>query len=203
MRCAPRSNGTPKLRVSVMQRPPTRSVASSRMKRRPAAAMRRAAAIPAAPAPTIITSASPEGATAPSAGDATAAAEPARNDRRDNDRKDSGFMVCEWLPRRGVPQPKLCPNRPAIANFMANIALPRLRAGQPNCNQSRLNLEAMKRLADLTHALSGNAIMDWMLGGIGHKLARYLERPVDGYEPFTPSDPEALRLTLQPGDVLL
>jgi len=61
----------------------------------------------------------------------------------------------------------------------------------------------MKRLADLTHALSGNAIMDWMLGGIGHKLARYLERPVDGYEPFTPSDPEALRLTLQPGDVLL
>jgi hypothetical protein len=26
---------------------------------------------------------------------------------------------------------------------------------------------------------------------------------VQGYEPFTPSDPEALRATLQPGDVLL
>lgn len=45
--------------------------------------------------------------------------------------------------------------------------------------------------------------MDWMLGGIGQKIARYLERPVDGYEPFTPSDPDILRATLQPGDVLL
>ncbi len=45
--------------------------------------------------------------------------------------------------------------------------------------------------------------MDWMLGGVGRAIAQYLERPVDGYEPFTPSDPEALRATLQPGDVLL
>jgi len=45
--------------------------------------------------------------------------------------------------------------------------------------------------------------MDWMLGGIGRHIAQYLERPVEGYEPFTPSDPELLRATLQPGDVLL
>src|SRR6266849_11041566 len=45
--------------------------------------------------------------------------------------------------------------------------------------------------------------MDWMLSGVGQALARYLERAVEGYEPFTPSDPEALRATLQPGDVLL
>jgi Permuted papain-like amidase enzyme, YaeF/YiiX, C92 family len=45
--------------------------------------------------------------------------------------------------------------------------------------------------------------MSWMLDGIGQRLARYLDRPVNGYEPFTPSDPDALRLSLQPGDVLL
>lgn len=45
--------------------------------------------------------------------------------------------------------------------------------------------------------------MDWMLGGIGRTIAQYLERPVDGYEPFTPSDPDTLRSMLQPGDVLL
>ena len=45
--------------------------------------------------------------------------------------------------------------------------------------------------------------MNWMLTGIGQTIARYLNRPEDGYEPFTPSDPEALRATLRPGDVLL
>ena len=39
--------------------------------------------------------------------------------------------------------------------------------------------------------------------GIGRIIARYLEKPAQGDEPFTPSDPEALRATLQPGDVLL
>jgi Permuted papain-like amidase enzyme, YaeF/YiiX, C92 family len=39
--------------------------------------------------------------------------------------------------------------------------------------------------------------------GIGRVLARYLEKPALGYEPFTPSDPDALRAALQPGDVLL
>jgi hypothetical protein len=42
-----------------------------------------------------------------------------------------------------------------------------------------------------------------MLGSIGRAIAQYLERPVGGYEPFTPSDPDVLRATLQPGDVLL
>ena len=58
--CAPRSYGTPKVRVSVKQRPPMRSLASISAKRRPAAATLRAAAIPAAPAPMIATSVSPE-----------------------------------------------------------------------------------------------------------------------------------------------
>ncbi len=38
---------------------------------------------------------------------------------------------------------------------------------------------------------------------VGRLLARYLERPVAGYEPFTPSDPRALAASLRPGDVLL
>ena len=45
--------------------------------------------------------------------------------------------------------------------------------------------------------------MHWMLSGVGQKIAHYLERPEAGYEPFTPSDPEALRAALRPGDVLL
>src|ERR1700676_339975 len=38
---------------------------------------------------------------------------------------------------------------------------------------------------------------------VGRLLARYLERPVTGYEPFTPSDRSALTASLRPGDVLL
>ena len=45
--------------------------------------------------------------------------------------------------------------------------------------------------------------MSFVLDRIGHFLARYLEKPVQGYEPFTPSDYSALQNTLQPGDVLL
>ena len=45
--------------------------------------------------------------------------------------------------------------------------------------------------------------MSFMLDGLGRLLARYLEKPVQGYEPFTPSDFSALQHTLQPGDVLL
>ena len=45
--------------------------------------------------------------------------------------------------------------------------------------------------------------MSRMLDGFGRLIARYLDEPVAGYEPFTPSDPEALRDSLQPGDVLL
>ena len=45
--------------------------------------------------------------------------------------------------------------------------------------------------------------MSWMLDGVGRLIVRYLQKPVHGYEPFTPSDPDALRQSLQPGDVLL
>src|SRR5271156_1593299 len=45
--------------------------------------------------------------------------------------------------------------------------------------------------------------MSRMLDGIGRLIARYLQKPVNGYEPFTPSDPDALRQSLEPGDVLL
>jgi hypothetical protein len=45
--------------------------------------------------------------------------------------------------------------------------------------------------------------MNWMLTGIGHNIARYLQHAEAGYEPFTPSNPDALRETLRPGDVLL
>src|SRR5215470_16692955 len=49
----------------------------------------------------------------------------------------------------------------------------------------------------------GCASMAWMMDRVWHLIARYLEKPAAGYEPFTPSDPTALRKCLQPGDVLL
>jgi Permuted papain-like amidase enzyme, YaeF/YiiX, C92 family len=45
--------------------------------------------------------------------------------------------------------------------------------------------------------------MRWPQDRIGRMLARYLEKPATGYEPFTPSDPDALARSLRPGDVLL
>ena len=45
--------------------------------------------------------------------------------------------------------------------------------------------------------------MGLMLEGVGRLIARFLQRPVRGYEPFTPSEPDALRQSLEPGDVLL
>jgi hypothetical protein len=45
--------------------------------------------------------------------------------------------------------------------------------------------------------------MSRMLDAIGRLIVRYLQKPVHGYEPFTPSDPDALRQSLEPGDVLL
>ena len=45
--------------------------------------------------------------------------------------------------------------------------------------------------------------MGWVAENVGQVLARYLEKPARGYEPFTPSNAEALRAALQPGDVLL
>ena len=45
--------------------------------------------------------------------------------------------------------------------------------------------------------------MGRVLDRCGQLLARYLQKPVTGYEPFTPSDPNALAAALKPGDVLL
>jgi hypothetical protein len=45
--------------------------------------------------------------------------------------------------------------------------------------------------------------MGRVLDRFGQMIARYLEKPVSGYEPFTPSDPTALAASLKPGDVLL
>jgi hypothetical protein len=47
------------------------------------------------------------------------------------------------------------------------------------------------------------AFIDNTLDGIGHWLARILQKESSGYRPFTPSDPETLERTLQPGDILL
>lgn len=44
---------------------------------------------------------------------------------------------------------------------------------------------------------------DTFLDRVGRFLANKLESGSEGYEPYTPSDPETLRRTLQPGDVLL
>jgi hypothetical protein len=45
--------------------------------------------------------------------------------------------------------------------------------------------------------------MSWVFDNIGQLLAHYLEKPERGYEPFTPSEADALRAVLRPGDVLL
>lgn len=45
--------------------------------------------------------------------------------------------------------------------------------------------------------------MGWVAKRIGSLIARYLEKPASGYEPFTPSAPHALQSSLRPGDVLL
>ena len=47
------------------------------------------------------------------------------------------------------------------------------------------------------------AAKDTLLDRIGDFLARRLESESSGYEPYTPSDPDTLRRTLQPGDILL
>ena len=44
---------------------------------------------------------------------------------------------------------------------------------------------------------------DTLLDRLGRFLARRLQSTSSGYEPYTPSDPETLHRTLQPGDILL
>lgn len=45
--------------------------------------------------------------------------------------------------------------------------------------------------------------MGFVLDTVGKLIARYLQKEVIGYEPFTPSDPTRLHDLIQPGDVLL
>lgn len=45
--------------------------------------------------------------------------------------------------------------------------------------------------------------MGFVLDTIGKVIARFLQKELPGYEPFTPSDPERLRSLILPGDVLL
>lgn len=46
-------------------------------------------------------------------------------------------------------------------------------------------------------------LFDRLLDRIGQVIAEKLERPLSGYEPYTPSDPETLKRILQPADVIL
>jgi hypothetical protein len=62
-----------------------------------------------------------------------------------------------------------------------------------------LKRDAMRR----GRAKFGKPAVARVLNSIGRGIARYLEKPVRDYEPFTPSDPAALRQSLEPGDVLL
>src|ERR1700680_4297913 len=45
--------------------------------------------------------------------------------------------------------------------------------------------------------------MSFMADGIGRLIARYLEKPEQGYQAAAPGDAEALHANLKPGDVLL
>src|SRR6266436_5870714 len=55
----------------------------------------------------------------------------------------------------------------------------------------------------MRHRKFGKRALGRVLDNIARAIARHLEKPVQGYEPFTPSDPAALRKSLEPGDVLL
>src|SRR6478735_8133158 len=98
----------PKLVVSVTQRPPMRFAASTTTTFRPAAATRRAAAIPAAPAPITTMSASRGTAAKPERGATMAAAVPDRNARR--------LIVILWFP-------KLCGRTGRALNLQQEWAL--------------------------------------------------------------------------------
>jgi hypothetical protein len=87
---------------------------------------------------------------------------------------------------------------------MDNASLPQSRRNEPNCNESKLRsrLTAVAG-SSKTRAGMGTVAMNMVLNGIGRMIARYLQQAEQGYEPFTPSNPQALRAALQPGDVLL
>jgi len=101
---APRSNGTSKVVASVMQRPPIWDAASTTTTLRLAAITRRAAAIPAAPAPITTMSAS-RGMVAAVARRTGIAAKAA-----DADRKLRRVIVMSWFP-------ETCGEREQLANL--------------------------------------------------------------------------------------
>jgi cell wall-associated NlpC family hydrolase len=96
-----------------------------------------------------------------------------------------------------MPQPAPVRKWSRDAPFLRGTHLPM----KPSFNDVVINCNDHK-----THgadrARAGN-VMSWLQDRIGRMLARYLEKPATGYEPFTPSDPDALARTLRRGDVLL
>jgi hypothetical protein len=67
-----------------------------------------------------------------------------------------------------------------------------MKCSNPDCNRG-IGLVSHRR---------GWFDMGWVLDGIGRTIARYLDW-AEGDNPFTSSDPKALRASLKAGDVLL
>jgi hypothetical protein len=111
-------------------------------------------------------------------------------------------MVSEWLMQRA----RHCPKPDGTAILMANAPLPRPFDDEPNCNESWIRLMAKfgKTSDAVGRPRTGDVTpMGWAFDSVGHLLARYLDKPEYGYEPFTPSEADTLRAVLRPGDVLL
>ena len=88
-----------------------------------------------------------------------------------------------------------CPNRARRANAHG-LSFGQSRDGsrEPNCNGLCVKCRTKTRRGKTARPLAGReARMSRMLDGVGRLIARYLQKPVHGYEPFTPSDPDALR----------
>jgi Permuted papain-like amidase enzyme, YaeF/YiiX, C92 family len=92
---------------------------------------------------------------------------------------------------------------PAEKSRVRQVACPLRRSvREPKRNGFRLKFKSNNATLG-TQPGAGKNVMGWVLDRIGHALARYLEKEASGYEPFTPSAPNALRGSLKPGDVLL
>ncbi len=61
----------------------------------------------------------------------------------------------------------------------------------------------MQRGVAIQRCCAGDQMMTQTRSWLGHRLARYLNRPIRRYEPFAISDPQRLAAALMPGDVLL
>src|SRR5689334_5827375 len=107
----------------------------------------------------------------------------------------------------GFPLRRLCPIEARTANRHAGSCVFVHRAHEPKRNACLLNCVSKPRRGTASRAKRGTlkrwVAMGRVLDRVGQLIARYLERPVAGYEPFTPSDPNALAASLRPGDVLL